>query len=207
MTPSIFFIVLSFKVLGIDCPSCGPPVVRALSAVKGVKDAQIDVKSDTATVDVPANFDRAKIREALSNAGFEVEFPDEKRADLFITSPPPKVVKSLDIKTFDGKSRVDLAKIMAPGKVTILDFYADWCVPCHVLEARLQRYLQGHPNVALRRLNIGNWDNVAAHQAADLGATALPYLRVYDGKGNYSAAVVGADWGEVLVAVEKAAGR
>ena len=204
MTPSIFFIALSFKVLGIDCASCAPPVVRALSAVHGVKNATVDVKSDTATVDVPDNFDRAKIRQALSNAGFEVEFPDERRTDLFITPLPAEVVKTLDIVSFDGRSRLDLAKIAVPGKVTILDFYADWCAPCHLLEARLQRYLQGHPNVALRRLNIGNWDNVAAHQAADLGAGALPYLRIYDAKGELAAAVTGADWGEVLTAMEKA---
>ncbi len=204
MTPSIFFIALSFKVLGLDCATCAPHAERALAAVKGVKSAQVDAKTDQATVDVPASFDRAKIREGLSNAGFQVEFADEKLPDLFITPPPAEVVKTLDIKTYDGKTRLDFAKIMAPGKVTILDFYADWCVPCHVVEARLQRFLQGHPNVAVRRLSIGNWDNVAAHQAADLGATALPYLRVYDGKGDLLGTVTGADWGQVLTAVEKA---
>jgi len=34
MTPSIFFIALSFKVLGLDCATCAPPAVRALSAKK-----------------------------------------------------------------------------------------------------------------------------------------------------------------------------
>ena len=116
MTPSIFFIVLSFKVLGIDCASCGPPAERALSAIKGVKNAQVDVKSDTATVDVPANFDRAKIRQALSNAGFEVEFSDERRADLFITSPPPEVVKSLDIKTYSILGSVHGCSSTAPAR-------------------------------------------------------------------------------------------
>jgi copper chaperone CopZ len=203
MTPSIFFIALSFKVLGIDCTTCAPPVVRALSAVRGVKNATVDEKSDTATVDVPAGFDRAKIREALSNAGYEVEFPDEKLPDLFIKELSADVVKTLDIQSFNGRTRLDLDKLAVPGKVTIFDYYADWCVPCHVLEARLQRYLKGHPKVALRRLNIGNWDNVAAHQAADLGATALPYLVVYDGKGKVIAAVTGGDWGQLLAAVER----
>jgi copper chaperone CopZ len=202
MTTAIFFIAFSFKVIGIDCAGCGPPILKALSAVPGVTNAKVDVKTGIATVDVPAKFDRAKIREAISNAGFESEFPGETRTD--IAPLPPEVVKSLDIATFDGRRRVDLTKILVPGKVTILDFYADWCGPCKVLEARLQRYMQAHPNVALRRLNIGHWDNVAAHQASDLGAEALPYIRVHNAKGKFVTAVTGGMWDEVLGALEKA---
>ena len=196
MTTAIFFIALSFKVIGIDCAACGPPVVKALSAVPGVTNAKIDTKTGMATVDVAANFDKAKLREALVNAGFEME---KDFAPL-----PAEVVKTLDIVTYDGRSRLDLAKLAVPGKITIIDFYADWCGPCKVLEARLQRYMQAHPNVALRRLDIAHWDNVAAHQATDLGATALPYIRVYDAKGKFVTAVTGGMWDEVLGAMEKA---
>ena len=47
-------------------------------------------------------------------------------------------MKTLDIVAYTNGKRVDIAKIVAPGKITIVDFYADWCGPCHVLEARLQ---------------------------------------------------------------------
>ena len=195
MTTAIFLIALSFKVIGIDCASCGPPAVRALSAVHGVKNAKIDVKTGLATVDVPEGFDQTKLRTALVNAGFETQ----EFAPL-----PPDVVKTLDIASFDGRRRVDLDKILVPGKVTIIDFYADWCGPCHVLEARLERYMQAHPNIALRRLDVQTWNNVAAHQAMDLGATALPYIRVHDGKGKFVTSVTGGMWDEVLGAIEKA---
>ena len=195
MTTAIFFIAFSFRVIGIDCAMCGPPVVRALSAVPGVKNAKIDVKTAMATVDVPEGFDKAKLRAALVNAGFETQ----EFAPL-----PPEVLKSLDVVSFDGRRRTDFDKILVPGKVTILDFYADWCGPCHVLEARLQYYMQAHPNIALRRFDVAHWDNVAAHQATDLGATALPYIRVYDAKGKFVAAVTGGMWDEVLGAMEKA---
>ena len=195
MTTAIFFLALTFKVVGIDCALCGPPVVRALSAVPGVKDVKVDVKTSTATVDVPANFDKAKLRAALVDAGFETEE---------FTPPPAEVVKSLDIQSFDGRTRLDLAKIMAPGKVTLVDFHAEWCGPCKVLEARIERYMQAHRSVALRRLDIAHWDNVAADQASDLGAQALPYVRVYDARGKFVTAVTGGMWDEMLAAIEKA---
>jgi copper chaperone CopZ len=196
MISTIFLIALTFKVAGIDCDLCAPPVVRALSAVPGVKDVKVDTKTSMATVDVPPDFDKAKLRAALENAGFEM--------DADFKPLPPAVVKTLDIQSFNGRTRVDLDAIAEPGKVTLVDFYADWCGPCKVLETRLERYMQAHPKVALRRLDIAHWDNVAAHQASDLGATALPYIRVYDGKGKFVTAVTGGMWDEMLAAMEKA---
>ena len=196
MTTAIFLLALSFKVVGIDCAACGPPVVRALSAVPGVKDAKVDVKTGIATVDVPPKFDKARLRAALVDAGFEMETD--------FAPLPAEVVKRLDIESFNGRTRIDLDRITAPGKITLIDFYADWCAPCKVLETRLERYMQAHPNVALRRLDIAHWDNVAAHQASDLGGTALPYVRVYDAKGKFVTAVSGGMWDEVLGAVERA---
>jgi copper chaperone CopZ len=192
----------TFKVVGIDCAACGPPIVKALKGVDGVKNAKVDVKAKTATVDIPAGFDRQKLRDAISNAGFEAVLPGEKPRD--IEPLPADVVKTLDIKSYTDGRRVDIAKIVAPGKVTIVDFYADWCGPCHVLEARLQHLMQGKKNLAVRRVNIGKWDNDAAKQATELTAAALPYIRVYDTRGSFVTAVTGGMWDEVLGAIAKA---
>jgi len=193
---------LTFNVVGIDCPACAPPIIRALKSVEGVRSANVDATRKTATVDVPAGFDREKLRAAVSNAGFEAVFAGEKPRD--IEPLPPEVVKSLDIHAYTDGRRVDIANILAAGKVTIVDFYADWCGPCHVLEARLQHLMQGKKNLAVRRVNIGKWDNDAAKQATALHAEALPYIRVYDPRGKFVTAVTGGMWDEVLAAIEKA---
>jgi len=201
-TATLMADTLTFKVVGIDCAACAPPIVKALSGVDGVKRATVDTKAKTATVEVPAGFDRQKLRDAIVNAGFEAVFPGEQPRD--IEPLPAEVVKGLDIVTYANGHRLDLGKVMAPGKVTIVDFYADWCGPCHVLEARLQHLMQGKKDLAIRRVNIGKWDNDAAKQATELRAEALPYIRVYDGRGNFVTAVTGGMWDEVLAAIAKA---
>src|SRR5712691_11254962 len=193
---------LSFKVVGIDCAACAKPVVNAISSVSGVKNVRLDWRKATAQVEVPDGFDRGQIRTALNNAGFEAVFPGEQANGI---SPlPPEVVKTLDIVAYPGTSKLEINSILATGKVTIVDFYADWCGPCHVLEARLQHLMQGRKNLAMRRVNIGKWDNDAAKQATELRAEALPYIRVYDANGEFVTAVTGGMWDEVLGAIQKA---
>ena len=198
----LLLISLTFKVIGIDCSACAPPVIKALSSVDGVKNARVDTTAKTATVEIPADFDREKLRTAMSNAGFQAVFAGEKPRD--IEPLPAAVLKTLDIESYTDGRRVDIEKIVAPGKVTIVDFYADWCGPCHVLETRLQHLMQGRKNLAVRRVNIGKWDNAAARQATELRAEALPYIRVYDARGKFVTAVTGGMWDEVLGAIDKA---
>lgn len=193
---------VTFRVVGIDCAACAPPIVKALKGVDGVTSAKVDAKKETATVDVPEGFDRAKLRAALTNLGFEAVFAGETPRD--IEPLPAEVVKTLDIRSYTDGKRVDLASIVAPGKVTVVDFYGEWCGPCRVLETRLQHLMQGKPNLALRRVDIGKWDNDAAKQATELRAEALPYIRVYDARGKFVASVTGGMWDEVLAAIAKA---
>ena len=62
----------------------------------------------------------------------------------------------------------------------------------YVLETRLHHYMTANKNIALRRVNIGRWDNDAAKQATrEFRAEALPYIRVYDAKGKFVADVTG----------------
>lgn len=193
----------TFKVAGIDCAGCAPPIVKALASVPGVSNPRVDWKGGTATVELAPNADKAKLRDAISNAGFVAVFPGEKPKE--IEHLPADEVKKLDIVTFDGAKRVDIDKSLAAGKVTVVDFYGDWCGPCAVLEARMQHLMQGKPNLAMRRINIGKWNNAAAKQATrEFKASALPYVRVYDANGKFVEAVTGGMWDEVLAAIEKA---
>lgn len=196
----------TFTVVGMDCAACGPPIVKTLTAVEGVKSAKVDWKSQTATVELPAKFDRQKIRVALTNAGFESVFPGEERKE--IEPLADEILKTLDIIELNDGKRADIAKLMAPGKITIVDFYGEWCGPCRVLETRLQHLMRGQGNLALRRVDIGKWDNEAAKQATrEFHAEALPYIRVYDAKGKFVASVTGGMWDEVLNAIAKAGDR
>src|SRR5215210_3552056 len=58
----------TFKVIGIDCAACAPPIVKALSAVPGVSRPTIDAKNQTATVFLAPGADREKVRAAVRNA-------------------------------------------------------------------------------------------------------------------------------------------
>ena len=70
------------------------------------------------------------------------------------------------------------------GKVTVVDFYADWCGPCKKLAPDLDKLLRNHPDVALRKVNIGTW---GSRVAVDYNVTSVPNVRVFDREGNMMA--------------------
>ncbi|MFQ5718386.1 MAG: thioredoxin domain-containing protein [Acidobacteriota bacterium] len=78
---------------------------------------------------------------------------------------------------------VDLLRHLAPGKVTVVDFYADWCAPWQALAPVLDELARTHQDdLALRKINIVHWGTpvVAQYGVADVG---LPYLRMYGPDG------------------------
>jgi thiol-disulfide isomerase/thioredoxin len=197
---------LTFTVVGIDCEACAPPILRALKGVSGIRNPGLDWKAGVATVEVPEGFDKEKLRSALKNIGYEAVFPGEDRKDL--APLPEDVRRALDIASASEGDKIDLAKALVPGKITVLDYWAKWCSPCHLLDIRLQHLVAANPRLAVRRINVGKWDNAAAHQAtADFRLEALPYVRVYDAKGKFVGADTGGMWDRVLKLVDKAQGR
>lgn len=195
-----------FTVLGIDCEACAPPIRKALDEIPGVRNAKVDWKAGTATVEIPNGFDTTKIKKAIDAIGYEAILPGDARTEF--SALPDEVVKKLDIVSFDGANKVDLKAIAASGKITVVDYWAEWCSPCHFLEKRLHRLLNENPNMALRRVNVGKWDNAAAKQAtAEFRLEALPYVRVYDTKGRFVDDVTGGSWDALLKVIEKARAR
>ena len=197
---------LRFTVIGIDCAQCAPPIVKALKGVAGVSGAKVDWKAGVATVEVPQGFDRGRLRDAVAAIGYEAVFDGEMRKDL---QPLPEEERSaLDIGSASDGAKVDLSAVVVPGKITVLDYWAEWCSPCHLLDARLQHLVKARPEIAVRRVNVGKWDNDAARQATrEFRIEALPYVRIYDAKGRFVGAVTGGSWDEILKTIEKAKGK
>ena len=157
-------------------------------------------------MEVPEGFDRAKLRDAVAAIGYEAVFDGETRKDLLPL--PEEERRELDIKSTADGARIDLKTVVVSGKITVLDYWAEWCSPCHLLDARLQHLVKANPDVAVRRVNVGKWDNDAAAQATrEFRLEALPYVRVYDAKGKFVGAVTGGNWDDVLKTIEKARGK
>ena len=74
---------------------------------------------------------------------------------------------------------IHLSELLVPGKVTVVDFYADWCGPCKTIEPYL-RSLANDPLVAVRKVDIVGWGSPVAKQW-DL--KSIPNMRVYDEQG------------------------
>jgi thiol-disulfide isomerase/thioredoxin len=70
-----------------------------------------------------------------------------------------------------------------PGKLTVFDFWAPWCEACKDLDARLRRLAAERSDVAVRRVNIVDFDSPIAKREL-VGVELLPHVRLVspDGK-------------------------
>jgi len=90
-------------------------------------------------------------------------------------SPP------VDMQIITHGETVDLAAHLAPGKYTVIDFYAAWCPPCRVLGPTLERLAAAeNSRLALRKVDIVDWTMPVVDQ---YGIEALPHLMLYDQEG------------------------
>ena len=62
----------SVKIKGMSCQHCVMAVTKALAALDGVKNVQVDLKTGTATYDEIKPLDAAVIEQAIKKAGYDV---------------------------------------------------------------------------------------------------------------------------------------
>jgi thiol-disulfide isomerase/thioredoxin len=81
-----------------------------------------------------------------------------------------------------GGARVELVPVA--GKVTIFDFWAEWCQPCKILEPELVDLAKKYPSrVALRRIDVIDWETPVVAQHLTPGGFNLPHLKIVDANG------------------------
>ena len=95
---------------------------------------------------------------------------------------------------------VQISQHLALGNVTVVDFYADWCGPCKQLAPMIEKLAQD-PEIAIRKIDIVNWQSPVAQQ---FHVEGIPRVDVYDRKGRLVGAVEGVDPQTVLNYVAKA---
>ncbi len=76
--------------------------------------------------------------------------------------------------------RIRLTTVLARGQYTVFEFYADWCHACEELAPKLETMANETDGVALRRINIKDWESPVAKQYE---IKSLPHLIMFDKKG------------------------
>ena len=177
-----------FVVAGMSCPMCAGYATEALEKISGMAEATVDFDSERATIKATRTITKKEIREALGTLGFEARFA----GDLIVKPPSEEEKAHLDIQIASHGQAFRLKDQLAPGKITIFDYWAEWCGPCHLLSPKLEGLLLNYPNLALRKVEIRNWASEAATQATqEFGLPGLPYVRIHGPKGELLGEVQG----------------
>ncbi len=76
-------------------------------------------------------------------------------------------------------AEVNIEANLVPGRVNVVDFYADWCGPCRELAPRLEALAAKNGMVVLK-VDIAKWGSPVAEQ---FNINSIPHLMIYDKNG------------------------
>jgi thiol-disulfide isomerase/thioredoxin len=169
-------------VLSVRALRSGDVLVESASLledIQGVHRADPDLVRGEIKVWTRAEVDTATLVAALAGRGLDAVGHAGEGTFL----PPPGFAPTADARiiTLKGEDLDDLAPFAVPGKVTVFDFYADWCGPCRMLDGHLQQITSARDDVAIRKLNIVDFNSpLASHFVHG----SIPLLVIFNRAGH-----------------------
>ena len=98
-------------------------------------------------------------------------------------TPTPPVANNqplAPIKVNAPGAAINLQSSLVPGRINIVDFYADWCGPCRQMAPLLEGFVAKNPRYCLLKVDIKDWKSPVALQ---YGLHSIPHLKIFDDHG------------------------
>jgi thiol-disulfide isomerase/thioredoxin/copper chaperone CopZ len=171
-----------YSIQGADCASCVEKVKGELKKVGGIKKVEFDKHAVEITVRMADSVADQAVLDAVARAeeGMKALVGAGKGAYLPFESFPEGT--DFQVLTNDGSAVGPLPKLAVAGKYTVFDVYADWCGPCRVVDEQLRKVVSERKDVAVRKLNVRDFDTALARELGPAFET-LPYVVVVTPKG------------------------
>jgi thioredoxin 1 len=118
-------------------------------------------------------------------------------------SPSPTRSKPASVPASSSRPQAQGSIRPEHGKITIVDFYADWCGPCRRISPILDKIADGNSDIALQKINIDKRRDLAK----EYNVTAIPRIIIYNKNGGEVDTVVGANEPRVRQAIEAAGSK
>ena len=169
-----------FSIQGTTSGDKGAQMAAELKKTSGVKSARFDATRAELTVKLADGVGDEVVTAAAERFGLKVVAgPAQGSYRAGDPYPPDADVVTL---SKSGEMVGPLPKLRVSGKYTVFDFYADWCGPCRLVDARLRQILAERKDVAVRKLNVVDFDTPLAREMGP-GLDALPHVIVFTPSG------------------------
>jgi thiol-disulfide isomerase/thioredoxin len=112
--------------------------------------------------------------------------------EVVVAPPAPPPGADFQRLVDHGEDLPSLESHVVAGKVTLFDFYADWCGPCRRVDEHVFALLRARSDIAYRKLDMVAWDTpLTRHYLRDVAS--LPYVVVYGKDGRKAGVMSGLD--------------
>lgn len=193
---------VEFRLAGMTCLNCEAKTSAALKKIPGVGLAGVNYSTEKGYFMYEGDdLDKAieDARTAMVELGYELLLEGES-----LTAPLTEEERAeADLYLVTEGEAFNLKHHMAKGKITLVDFVAPWCAPCKVLTPKLERLTVERDNIALRKVDLVDWESDASRIAqGKYKVQGLPYVMVFDEQGKLLGTVRGNFFDQIMNIVD-----